>query len=143
MLRRLAPLAASVVNQALTRTATAQQRLVVATRTHVSRATAHLDSAENHVRLLDPVHTLARGWSITRNGQGNVVRSVARLGSWSGRPQLYDLPLDLEPGDSVAVENPGYRAAGHAFAVAGAQLQGVAVDQARVSAQMLRDQAWA
>ncbi|MSW20202.1 MAG: hypothetical protein F2873_04830 [Actinobacteria bacterium] len=75
--RRLAPLAASVVNQALTRTATAQQRLVVATRTHVSRATARLDSAENHVRLLDPVHTLARGWSITRNGKGNVVRSVA------------------------------------------------------------------
>jgi len=75
--RRLAPLAASVVNQALTRTATAQQRLVVATRTHVSRAAAHLDSAENHVRLLDPVHTLARGWSITRNGKGNVVRSVA------------------------------------------------------------------
>ncbi|SEM61242.1 GntR family transcriptional regulator / MocR family aminotransferase [Pseudomonas sp. ok272] len=31
-------------------------------------------------------------------------------------------------GDGVAVENPGYRAAGHAFAVAGARLHGVAVD---------------
>ncbi|WP_339453016.1 MocR-like pyridoxine biosynthesis transcription factor PdxR [Pseudomonas sp. EA_5y_Pfl2_R50] len=36
--------------------------------------------------------------------------------------------LLVEPGDGVAIENPGYRAAGHAFAVAGAALHGVAVD---------------
>ncbi|WP_028620411.1 MocR-like pyridoxine biosynthesis transcription factor PdxR [Pseudomonas sp. Ant30-3] len=36
--------------------------------------------------------------------------------------------LLVEPGDGVAIENPGYRAAGHAFAVAGATLHGVAVD---------------
>lgn len=36
--------------------------------------------------------------------------------------------LLVEPGDGVAIENPGYRAAGHAFAVAGACLHGVAVD---------------
>lgn len=36
--------------------------------------------------------------------------------------------LLVQPGDRVAIENPGYRAAGHAFAVAGAQLQGIAVD---------------
>ncbi|MFJ4193805.1 PLP-dependent aminotransferase family protein [Pseudomonas sp. NPDC089534] len=36
--------------------------------------------------------------------------------------------LLVEPGDGVAIENPGYRAAGHAFALAGAQLHGVAVD---------------
>lgn len=36
--------------------------------------------------------------------------------------------LLVEPGDRVAVENPGYRAAGHAFAVAGAQLVGIGVD---------------
>ncbi|MCY1287587.1 HTH-type transcriptional regulatory protein GabR [compost metagenome] len=36
--------------------------------------------------------------------------------------------LLLQPGDRVAVENPGYRAAGHAFALAGAELHGVAVD---------------
>ena len=36
--------------------------------------------------------------------------------------------LLVQPGDRVALENPGYRAAGHAFAVAGAQLCGVAVD---------------
>lgn len=36
--------------------------------------------------------------------------------------------LLVEPGDGVAVENPGYRAAAHAFAVAGARLHGVSVD---------------
>ncbi|NQD96207.1 PLP-dependent aminotransferase family protein, partial [Pseudomonas sp. CrR25] len=36
--------------------------------------------------------------------------------------------LLVEVGDRVAIENPGYRAAAHAFAVAGAQLVGIAVD---------------
>ncbi|MBX9756760.1 MAG: PLP-dependent aminotransferase family protein [Pseudomonadaceae bacterium] len=36
--------------------------------------------------------------------------------------------LLVDPGDRVAVENPGYRAAGHAFAAAGAELCGVPVD---------------
>jgi GntR family transcriptional regulator/MocR family aminotransferase len=36
--------------------------------------------------------------------------------------------LLVQPGDRVAIENPGYRAAGHAFAIAGAQLCGVPVD---------------
>ncbi|MFI8479817.1 PLP-dependent aminotransferase family protein [Pseudomonas sp. NPDC078700] len=48
----------------------------------------------------------------------------------SGAQQAISLCAQLlvQPGDRVAVENPGYRAAGHAFAVAGAQLQGVDVD---------------
>lgn len=37
--------------------------------------------------------------------------------------------LLVEPGDGVAIENPGYRAAGHAFAVAGGRLHGIAVDE--------------
>ena len=37
--------------------------------------------------------------------------------------------LLVDPGDRVAIENPGYRAAGHAFAAAGAELCGVAVDR--------------
>lgn len=45
--------------------------------------------------------------------------------------------LLVEPGDVVAVENPGYRAAGHAFAVAGARLQGVAVDQDGIDCRQL------
>jgi GntR family transcriptional regulator / MocR family aminotransferase len=36
--------------------------------------------------------------------------------------------LLLQPGDGVAVENPGYRAAGHAFAMTGAQPRGMPVD---------------
>nr|WP_314478672.1 PLP-dependent aminotransferase family protein [uncultured Pseudomonas sp.] len=36
--------------------------------------------------------------------------------------------LLIRPGDTVAVENPGYRAAGHAFALSGARVQGIAVD---------------
>lgn len=31
------------------------------------------------LRLLDPVHTLARGWSITRTADGRVVRNAADL----------------------------------------------------------------
>ncbi|WP_289140940.1 PLP-dependent aminotransferase family protein [uncultured Pseudomonas sp.] len=48
----------------------------------------------------------------------------------SGAQQAISLCAQLlvGPGDSVAIENPGYRAAGHAFANAGAKLQGVEVD---------------
>ena len=45
--------------------------------------------------------------------------------------------LLVEPGDVVAVENPGYRAAGHAFAVAGGRLHGVAVDQEGIDCRQL------
>lgn len=48
----------------------------------------------------------------------------------SGAQQAISLCAQLlvEPGEGVAVENPGYRAAGHAFALAGGQLHGVPVD---------------
>ena len=48
----------------------------------------------------------------------------------SGAQQAITLcaQLLLTPGDAVAVENPGYRAAGHAFGIAGATLRGVSVD---------------
>ena len=48
----------------------------------------------------------------------------------SGAQQAITLcaQLLLDEGDSVAIENPGYRAAGHAFAVAGARLRGMPVD---------------
>lgn len=49
----------------------------------------------------------------------------------SGAQQAISLcaQLLLQPGDGVAVENPGYRAAGHAFALAGGRLHGVPVDE--------------
>ncbi|MGE8151949.1 PLP-dependent aminotransferase family protein [Pseudomonas vancouverensis] len=45
--------------------------------------------------------------------------------------------LLVEPGDGVAIENPGYRAAGHAFAVAGGRLRGVAVDSEGIDCSAL------
>lgn len=47
--------------------------------------------------------------------------------------------LLLQPGDAVAVENPGYRAAGHAFALAGAQLKGMPVDDEGMDCTGLAD----
>lgn len=49
----------------------------------------------------------------------------------SGAQQAISLctQLLLQPGDSVAVENPCYRAAAQTFAVAGARLRGIAVDE--------------
>jgi len=59
----------------------------------------------------------------------------------SGAQQAISLcaQLLLEAGDGVAIENPGYRAAGHAFAIAGAHLQGIAVDnEGMCCAQLLQ-----
>jgi GntR family transcriptional regulator/MocR family aminotransferase len=57
----------------------------------------------------------------------------------SGAQQAISLCAQLlvEPGDGVAVENPGYRAAGHAFALAGGRLHGVQVDAEGIDCQVL------
>lgn len=57
----------------------------------------------------------------------------------SGAQQAISLCAQLlvAPGDGVAIENPGYRAAGHAFALAGAQLRGVAVDAEGIDCNVL------
>jgi GntR family transcriptional regulator / MocR family aminotransferase len=57
----------------------------------------------------------------------------------SGAQQAISLcaQLLLEVGDGVAVENPGYRAAVHAFAVAGARLHGIAVDNEGMRCEQL------
>lgn len=38
-----------------------------------------LDVLDERLRLLDPVHVLARGWTITRDASGHVVRDAAAL----------------------------------------------------------------
>ncbi len=38
-----------------------------------------LDALADRVRLLDPVNTMARGWSITRNANGQTIRDVSKL----------------------------------------------------------------
>ena len=57
----------------------------------------------------------------------------------SGAQQAISLCAQLlvEPGDGVAVENPGYRAAGHAFALAGGRLHGVPVDGEGIDCKVL------
>jgi len=45
----------------------------------------HLDAVAERVRLLDPVNTMARGWSITRTVDGRTVRTAA----------------DIAPGDEI------------------------------------------
>ena len=39
-----------------------------------------LESAAARVRAYDPVHTLARGWSLTRRADGSLVRSPDDVG---------------------------------------------------------------
>ncbi|OPA82230.1 GntR family transcriptional regulator [Pseudomonas fluorescens] len=57
----------------------------------------------------------------------------------SGAQQAISLCAQLlvEPGDGVALEDPGYRAAGHAFALAGGHLHGVPVDSDGIDCQAL------
>lgn len=57
----------------------------------------------------------------------------------SGAQQAISLCAQLlvDRGDGVAVENPGYRAAGHAFALAGGKLHGVPVDGEGIDCQVL------
>lgn len=57
--------------------------------------------------------------------------TAAQIVITSGAQQAISLcaQLLLQPGDGVAVENPGYRAAGHAFALVGGRLHGVPVDE--------------
>ncbi|MEP7202698.1 MAG: exodeoxyribonuclease VII large subunit [Ilumatobacteraceae bacterium] len=43
----------------------------------------HVDAVAARVRLLDPVHTMARGWSITRASDGTVVRGADQLAAGS------------------------------------------------------------
>jgi exodeoxyribonuclease VII large subunit len=73
---RLGRSAQRVDTRALAQLDRAMARINVAQR-HALRAANHrVDAAAAQVRALDPALALARGWSITRNGDGRVVRSV-------------------------------------------------------------------
>jgi exodeoxyribonuclease VII large subunit len=45
----------------------------------VAAAERRVDAVEAQVRALDPARTLARGWSITRDASGRMVRSAAEV----------------------------------------------------------------
>jgi exodeoxyribonuclease VII large subunit len=45
----------------------------------LAAAARDLDAVEAQVRALDPARALAKGWSITRDAHGRVVRSASAL----------------------------------------------------------------
>lgn len=83
--RRLARGARRADQRARAQLDLAVARIDVARRHALRRAEDRLEVVAARVRSNDPAIALARGWSITRDGQGRVVRSVA----------------DLSPGDTL------------------------------------------
>ena len=70
---------------------TAERRLVSRLPGVLANEDRHLASIEARVRVLDPAHLLARGWSITRRDDGTVVRT----------------PADVAPGDFLSTQLAG------------------------------------
>ena len=75
----LRSLTQTAVERARSRIAVSVERLRTRTRTALERQTQKLMMHAASVRLLDPVTTMARGWSITRDSSGNVVRSITDI----------------------------------------------------------------
>jgi exodeoxyribonuclease VII large subunit len=57
----------------------AVERLITRPRIALERQSQRIAMHSASVRLLDPVTTMARGWSITRDENGNVVRSTTEI----------------------------------------------------------------
>jgi len=75
----LRSLTQTAVERARSRIAVSVERLRTRPRTTLERQTQKLMMHAASVRLLDPVTTMARGWSITRDSSGNVVRSISNI----------------------------------------------------------------
>lgn len=65
--------------RARNRVALAVERLITRPRNALERQKQVLEMRAATVRLLDPAVTMARGWSITRDSSGNVVRSTDQV----------------------------------------------------------------
>lgn len=76
---RLVRTARSSQRRAVGQVAQAVARLEVAQRHGLTTAARRVDAVAAQVRALDPALALARGWSITRDGDGRVVRSAASV----------------------------------------------------------------
>ncbi len=59
--------------------ATRERELATRARHHLERATLRVDGSEAVVRALDPRRVLERGYSITRDEAGRVVKRAAAL----------------------------------------------------------------
>ncbi|MEO6570281.1 MAG: exodeoxyribonuclease VII large subunit, partial [Ilumatobacteraceae bacterium] len=55
------------------------ERLTVHPARQLAAEERSLESAAGHLALLDPANLLRRGWSITRDADGRVVRSTAQV----------------------------------------------------------------
>ena len=75
----LRSLTQTAVERARSRITVSVERLRTRPRTVLERQTQKLMMHAASVRLLDPVTTMARGWSITRDSSGNVVRSISEI----------------------------------------------------------------
>jgi exodeoxyribonuclease VII large subunit len=76
------------VRDAASALATAERRLSLRAPRAMAEAERALDTLDSRVRSLDPARALARGWSITRTADGQVVRSAG----------------DLSPGDVLVTQ---------------------------------------
>ena len=74
---RLVRAARSSQRRAANQVAQGVARLEVAQRHGLTTAARRVDSAAAQVRAFDPALALARGWSITRDADGRVVRSIS------------------------------------------------------------------
>lgn len=76
---RLRSLTQTSLVRASSRIGLALERLRTRPRTALARETQKLTMHAASVRLLDPVTTMARGWSITRDSAGNVITSRTQI----------------------------------------------------------------
>ncbi len=76
---RTASIALRILDRASGFHDTAAARLRQTAQRSLAQHEAALQHRETHVRALDPINTLARGWSLTRTADGTLVRSIAQL----------------------------------------------------------------
>jgi exodeoxyribonuclease VII large subunit len=85
---RLALLAPAALDRSTVRLDTAADRLLERSTSITERERSRLDVFAARVDAVDPAVQLARGWTITRNADGAIVRSAA----------------DIGPGDSITTD---------------------------------------
>jgi exodeoxyribonuclease VII large subunit len=81
---RLTQAGPTVERRATGRLDRASARLSVAGRHEIRHAQRHLDAIATRMRALDPALILGRGWSLTRRGDGTLVRSVQDVAPGDG-----------------------------------------------------------
>lgn len=78
---RLARAAGTRLDRSVTALDEGERRLRNASRRSLDEATRRLDHLAGRTSAVDPVRALARGWSITRDSAGTVVRSASDVSS--------------------------------------------------------------